>query len=279
MVENAHVGHELIAPRMQTNEQYARRARIEHMLRRSSATFLATTLVHELSQPITAINSWSAACLRLMSEEPDGREKIAERLGFVTAESHRATNIIRAFKAVVHRQIPELVDVDVNEVLSWVADLVAEDAQTAGIALSLVRADLLPPVRADQDMVAIAALILCRNSLDALKFHDGACKQLEIVSMAVENSGVVVMVRDTGPGLDRESAARLFEPLSSTKPYGVGIELPLCRALVEGLGGRLWLEKNAPSGATFAFELPSTLDGEEGDGTGTGESTIVRGGR
>ena len=107
----------------------------------------------------------------------------------------------------------------------------------------------------------MVALILCRNSLDALESHDAMRKKIEISTHAGNGSRITVSVHDTGPGVDRETAGRLFEPLWSTKPHGAGIGLALCRTVLEGLGGRLWLEHNAPTGATFAFELLTASSG------------------
>jgi signal transduction histidine kinase len=269
----------MIASPRQAKDAGAQRARLEQVLRRSSATFLASALVHELSQPLTAINTWSAACLRLADAYPESRTKLIERLEYLVAESRRATEIIRNFRASVHRYLPEPHDIDVNDILSSVADMLGEEARAAEIAISLALEKAAVPVCADQTLLAVAVFILCRNSLDALKSHDNGRKEVHIISRRMGKSGIRVSVRDTGPGLDEGSVARLFEPLSSTKPYGAGIGLALCRTMIEGMGGRLWLEANAPTGATFAFEIKSGLDGEEGDGAAIGESAPVRSGR
>jgi signal transduction histidine kinase len=138
----------------------------------------------------------------------------------------------------------------------------------------------VPPVLADPDLLALAVFILCRNSLDALGLSDGARKEVHMMSRVMPDGCVRVLVRDTGPGLDAESVETIFEPLSSTKPHGAGIGLAVCRAMLEGLGGRLWLESNTRSGAAFAFDLNSALDGEEDDvgGGGIDEESLVRGG-
>lgn len=269
----------MITTRTMPEDVDAWRARLEQVLRRSGATFLATNLIHDLSQPLTAINTWSASCLRLMETNPEARAKLTERLGFLAAESRRATDIIRGFRSAVYRQMPDPVEIDVNEVLSSVVDLLDAEAQAMGVAITLAPEEAYIPVRTDQTLLAAAVFLLCRNSLDALKAHDTARKEIHFVSHKSGKSGVVVSVSDTGPGLDEDSVGSLFEPLSSTKPYGAGIGLALCRTLIEGLGGRLWLEANAPTGATFAFELKSGLDGEESDGATVGENSIVRGGR
>jgi signal transduction histidine kinase len=265
---------------MPARDKAAERAKLEQMLRRLGATFLATRLIHDLSQPLTAINTWSSACLRLTKETPEMRPDLAERLSFLATEARRATDIIREFRAIVHRQLPDLIDVDVNAVLSNVADLLQEEAEAAGAAILVSAEKRLPPVLADADLLALAVFILCRNSLDALKLSDCARKEVHIMSRAMPDSCIRVLVRDTGPGLDAESVGTVFEPLLSTKPNGAGIGLAVCRALLEGLGGRLWLEANTRNGAAFAFDLNSALDGEEDDvgGGGIDEASLVRGG-
>jgi two-component system sensor histidine kinase DctS len=243
------------------------RAKLEQMLRRLGATFLTTKLIHDLSQPLTAINTWSSACLRLAKEAPEMPPDLAERLGFLAIEARRATDIIRDFRAIVHRHLPDLAGVDVNTVISNVADLLDEEARAAGAAISVFVEKRLPPVLADPDLLALAVFILCRNSLDALRLSDCARKEVHMMSRVM-------------PDLDAESVETIFEPLSSTKPHGAGIGLAVCRAMLEGLGGRLWLESNTRSGAAFAFDLNSALDGEEDDvgGGGIDEESLVRGG-
>ena len=244
-----------------TEGERERRAKLNQMFRRSSATFLATALVHELSQPLSAINSWSHSCLTLTGETSGANEKLAERLGFLANESRRATDIIRHFRTLMNRWAPEIADVDVNAVLSSVAELIDEEARAAGATISLALNPALPAARANWDLISMVAFILCRNSLDALESHDAMRKKIEVSTHTGNDSRIAVSVHDTGPGVDKETAGRLFEPLWSTKPHGAGIGLALCRTVLEGLGGRLWLEHNAPTGATFAFELLTASSG------------------
>jgi two-component system sensor histidine kinase DctS len=266
------IGPDMIADDIMAGTASAedRQARLGQTLRRSSATFLATTLIHDLSQPLSAINSWSSACLKLIAETPDVNGKLAERLGLLAQASRRATEIIRAFRDAVNQWQPTIVDVDVNAVLASVVGLIEEEARNIGVAVKLSLAAALPTARADPDLIAMTAYVLCQNSLDAIALHEPECRQIEICSHATDESTITVSVRDTGPGVDEETAVRLFEPLRTTKSHGAGIGLAQCRAAIETLGGRLWLQYNAPTGATFAFQVLAASGGGQRAATGIG---------
>lgn len=254
----------MMATEASTQDDSERLARLTHTLQSSTITFLASSLVHELSQPLTAINAWATACLRLMNEQPVSREKLVERLGLLAQESHRATDIVRAFRRILSRKEPEFAELDVNELLSGVTALLTDEAREAHAKISLVANAALPSVRTDPDLLEMAVFILCRNSMDALKQQTRSRRELVIRSRRSGDRTIAVSIEDTGPGIDDDALDHLFEPVASKKPYGLGLGLALCRTVIDALGGRIWLEDSSTEGTTFIFELPAMSEGEAG---------------
>ena len=117
----------------------------------------------------------------------------------------------------------------------------------------------MPLVFADRIQLQQVLLNLTMNAIEAMTQVTGA-RELLISSEADRPKGVVVVVRDSGAGLDSKSFTRLFEPFSTTKPQGMGMGLAICRSIVEAHGGRLWATTNPDRGASFHFSLPT---GEE----------------
>ena len=239
-----------------------RRTRLIQALRISSASYLTTALVHEMSQPLTAINAWATACLRLMKEDEIPREKLAERLGSLVQAAERATEVIRNFRRILNRRDPEFCEIDINRVLEEVAALLRKDAEECGVSMRLRLAPDLPFVRTDLHLLEIAVFVICQNSLDALKFRDRAFPDILVESRASDARTVEVTIADNGPGLDEQAMDHLFQPFASRKPDGLGVGLAMCHEIFEALGGRIWLKSNSGDGACFAFALPGVAKGE-----------------
>jgi two-component system sensor kinase FixL len=104
-------------------------------------------------------------------------------------------------------------------------------------------------------LIEMVVYILCRNSLDAVLLTPEPQRDVTVRTRSTQTS-VGVFISDTGPGIDARVLAHLFEPFVTSKPYGVGIGLALCRSTIESLGGRIWLEAQSGEGTTFAFQLP-----------------------
>ena len=234
----------------------ARRPNLDDALRKASAVELSAQLLHELSQPLTAINAWAGACQRQVATTGgEAADALTETLDLLVGEARRATEILRAFRALSRHVEPERASVDMNASLIAMSELLADEALTNGIDMRLDLAPDLPAAVADGGFVDLALFILCRNAIEALAGCRNGVKILTLRSHAGENE-IHVSISDTGPGLDEATVGRLFKPVASTKPNGVGVGLAACRSALEALGGRLWLELNTTDGASFAFALP-----------------------
>jgi len=124
------------------------------------------------------------------------------------------------------------------------------------VALETQLSDDVPVILADRIQLQQVILNLMMNAIEAMSGAGEGPRELLVRSGTDELQGVLVSVRDSGPGLDSKSLARLFEPFYTTKPQGMGMGLAICRSIIEAHGGRLWATTNAPHGAVFQFTLP-----------------------
>jgi signal transduction histidine kinase len=144
---------------------------------------------------------------------------------------------------------------DINETILEVIELTRSELLRHRIALETEFAQGLPLVRGDRIQLQQVTVNLVVNAVEAMS-DAGESREVLISTAADEGSGVLVSVRDSGPGLSSESLQHLFKPFYTTKPGGMGMGLSICRSIIEGHGGRIWATPNAGPGITVQFALP-----------------------
>jgi signal transduction histidine kinase len=129
-----------------------------------------------------------------------------------------------------------------------------------GISVRTQLAEGLPAIQGDRVQLQQVVLNLLINAVDAMSGMSEGVRELLISTAKTDSEGVLVAVRDSGPGLARESVDRLFESFYTTKPAGLGMGLSICRSIIEAHQGRLWASANVPRGAVFQFTVPASPD-------------------
>ncbi len=217
---------------------------------------MASTLAHELNQPLAAIANYSMGCVSRLRSEGFNREELLRTMQKASAQAERAGQIIRRVRDFVRKSEPQKAPVAVGDILEEAASVAENAASKRGARIVLnVPADL-PLVLADRIMVEQVLLNLVRNGLDAM---DNTPPSLRILKLDAELTGsdwVSVAVIDRGSGIREEAMARLFEPFYTTKAEGMGMGLNICRSIIELHQGRLWVEVNPQGGSVFRFTLP-----------------------
>jgi signal transduction histidine kinase len=145
------------------------------------------------------------------------------------------------------------VNVAVNEVIAMVRSAIAKNR----IGVSTRLEEGLVPVQGDRVQVQQVLVNLILNAVEAMASVEAGERQLRVSTEQTGDSGVLVAVRDCGPGIDTGHLERVFEAFYTTKTSGVGMGLSICRSIIDAHGGRLWAEKNEPRGAVFQFTLPT----------------------
>ena len=130
-----------------------------------------------------------------------------------------------------------------------------------GVSVQTGLAEGLAPVEGDRVQLQQVILNLILNAAEAMSAVDEGARELLISTDESRTNGVLVAVRDSGPGIDPEHVDRVFDAFYTTKPSGVGMGLSICRSIIDAHGGRLWANANEPVGAAFQFTLPGSERG------------------
>jgi two-component system, LuxR family, sensor histidine kinase DctS len=216
---------------------------------------MASTLAHELNQPLAAISSYSAGCLnRLESENADPSELkgILAKLG---KQAQRAGQIIKRVHDFVRRSEPKRELVDINALIREAIALVEPDSRKRLVRIEPALAPHLAHVPADPVMIEQVVINLIRNGMDAMADTPVAQRGLRITTRSGDEQ-VLIQVADRGSGIPPEAAARLFQPFYTTKAEGMGMGLNICRSIAELHRGKLGFEPHPGGGTIFTFALP-----------------------
>jgi len=223
---------------------------------------MATTLAHELNQPIGAASNLlrglrmrlarraaEKPALALQAEESTALERAIEQLMF-------AARVITRIREFTHSRQPRQQSLDLAALLRESAALLDWDLQRSEVALSLE----LPPepvtVRGDAVMLQQVLVNLLRNALDALRQPPTPAQPRLALRLRAEDGQALLQVQDNGCGLSEAAEKNLFLPFASTKPSGMGVGLAICRSFIELHQGRLWFSRNPERGCSFHIDLP-----------------------
>lgn len=232
--------------------------KMEHAMRLSLMGEMASSLAHEINQPLAAILSYARGCERRLARGEDA-QGLREAIGRIATQAERAGDIVRRMRDFVRKTPTRQAPLEPAGVFREA--LILFEPTAAARESLIVEADIperLPMVRADRVQLEEVILNLLQNALEAVAGQpDGRI----FFQAAQDGKTVVARVSDNGPGLNAEACEKLFEPFFTQKPGGLGLGLSLSRSIVEAHGGRLSADDGAPPGATFRFYLPIIDEG------------------
>jgi two-component system sensor kinase FixL len=238
-----------------------------HMSRFTALGEMASTLAHEINQPLTAIASYLKGCRRLL-ERMQGPEvaMLADAVGQAADQALRAGQVIRHLREFVARGEGERHIEGLPKLVEEASALALVSAKERGVHVTFALDPEASLVLADRIQVQQVLLNLIRNAIEAMQ--DAPRRQLHVTTRALPDEGLVeVGVADTGPGLAPEVAERLFQPFVTTKAHGMGVGLSICRTIVEAHGGKIRAESRPGEGTQFRFTLRA-VDRRELDDVG-----------
>ncbi|QAY97277.1 PAS domain-containing sensor histidine kinase [Methylovirgula ligni] len=233
-----------------------------HMSRFTALGEMASTLAHELNQPLTAIANYLKGSRRLLdSGQSDAVPKISEALERAAEQALRAGQIIRQLREFVARGESDRQIENLPRLIEEASALALVGVRELGVHVAFDLDPRATSVLASKIQVEQVLLNLMRNAVEAMQETDR--RLLTVSTRRLDNETVRIDVADTGPGIAPEIAAQLFQPFITTKRHGMGVGLSISRTIIEAHGGRLWAESN-PGGGTI-FRLTLKIFDEESD--------------
>jgi PAS domain S-box-containing protein len=221
---------------------------------------LAASIAHEVNQPLTAVINNSNACRRLLADNKLDPGVLQCALEQIVAEATRAASVIARIRAFITKAPPERNRLDINEIIQEVLPLTARELDKNEVQLVLQLTEALPTVLGDRVQLQQVLLNLIVNAIEAMTIVKNRPRLLCVQSQVDQLGDVLVAVRDSGAGLNSD-ADLVFTPFFTTKAHGMGLGLSISRSLIQGHGGRLWIEPNSPHGTVFCFTLPAEIGG------------------
>lgn len=227
---------------------------LAHFQRLNVGWEMASAMGHELNQPLTAAMNYSQAAVRYLKAPSPDLERASDALAKGINQIELAGQTIHGLKNFMRKSDLHLAHARVADIVDHAFSLVSADANIANVALQASDMTALPSVMADQVQIVQVLVNLLRNAVQAIA-STGMESGTVIVEALASADSVVVSVADTGPGLDPQIAARLFEPFVTTKASGMGLGLAISKSILDAHAGNLCAEMFR-SGMKFKFTLP-----------------------
>jgi len=231
------------------------RGELVHVSRLSAMGTMASTLAHELNQPLTAIASYGQAAGSLFEDtEQFDRETLREIVADMAEQALRAGAIVRRLREFVARGEVNKTIEDLPRLINEASALALVGSREKGVDSHFIFDPEATPVLADRVQIQQVLFNLIRNAIEAMASSDK--RQLGVETRLEDEDMVQISVSDTGPGIAPEIVERLFQAFSSTKDSGMGLGLSICRTIVEAHGGRIAAKQLPEGGTQFYFTLP-----------------------
>ena len=238
---------------------------VTHMTRFTALGEMASTLAHEINQPLTAITNYLKGCHRLLEKMDDAPAPVLrDALSKAADQALRAGRIIQRLREFVARGESERRIESLPKLIEDASTLALVGAREHGIAVMFRLDPTADLVLADRIQIQQVLVNLMRNAIEVMS-EGGTVRRLDIATAAGPDDQVEVTVADTGAGLAPEVAKQLFQPFVTTKRKGMGLGLSICRTIVEAHGGKIWVESPPDGGTIFHFTLRAAAHERETD--------------
>ncbi len=235
-------------------------AELFHMSRFTTLGEMASTLAHEINQPLTAIANYLKGCRRILERmEGDPVPMLRDAVNQAAEQALRAGQVIRRLREFVARgEIGRHVE-NLPKLVQEASALALVGAKERGVRVGYSFDPAAELVLADRIQIQQVLVNLIRNAIEAM--YDAPLRELTVATAKTDGM-VELSVTDTGTGIAPEIAAQLFQPFMTTKPHGMGVGLSICRTIVESHGGRIWAEPRPGGGTVFRFTLRAVEEEE-----------------
>jgi PAS domain S-box-containing protein len=237
-------------------------AELAHVTRVMTMGELASSIAHEINQPLAGATANGNAGLRWLARDPPDLDEARACLQRIIRDGRRAGEVIARMRTFVRKAEPQKVRLAIHDVIAEVIALANGELRRHGVLLTTDLAAHLPPVLADRIQLQQVLLNLLLNGMEAMRGVTERPRALIVRAQPEEDAAIRVAVEDAGVGIAPQDLERLFTPFFTTKPEGMGLGLAISRSIVEAHGGKLWATPNLGPGVTVHFTLP-TADGSQ----------------
>ncbi len=231
-------------------------AELAHAARLSTVGEIASSIAHELNQPLCAATAYAQAAADLMRHQPDASGRAIEILDQVVQQAERAGQIVRHVRDLVRKGDGVKASMQLAPILREALSLVEAEAREKGIELQIELAPALPAVAVNPIQIQQVILNLVLNAIEAMVDTPPDSRRISVTCGRQPDQSVRVEVIDQGPGIEPDKLEKIFEPFESTKREGMGLGLSISRSIIDAHGGRLWASSGPERGARFVFVLP-----------------------
>ncbi|AGA33183.1 multi-sensor signal transduction histidine kinase [Thioalkalivibrio nitratireducens DSM 14787] len=257
------VAHVDISERVRMEQEArVRREEVAHAARLSSVTVLAASLVHELSQPLAAVNLYGESVAALARSEPLDQERLLATADELREQVARAVGILDGLRRFMRRGELQTEPCALEERIRQAMGLVGPLARRKRVRMFLDHGDASIPVKVNPLQIEQVMVNLLCNGIEAIDRGDCRTRKIDIRAEILDGEARVT-VADTGPGFSPEWLARVFDVFETEKETGMGMGLAVSRTIVEAHGGHLWAESGPDGGALLTFTLPVHMPEDE----------------
>src|SRR5215470_1870801 len=237
-------------------------AEIARIARITTVGELAASIAHELNQPLGSIVMTGDACLHWLAAKPPNLDEARQAVEAIIRDGTRASSVLVRTRGLLRRGEQVRERSDINGVIMEVIALLDGELRRNGVSLRTEMPKKLPPVVVDRVLLQQVILNLIMNAMEAMRGVGNRARVLRIRTEEQHSGSIVVLVQDSGLGLDTQHLSRIFEAFYTTKAQGIGMGLTISRSIIEAHGGRLWAVANDGAGSTFCFTLPIEAGGK-----------------
>jgi PAS domain S-box-containing protein len=229
---------------------------LAHLNRLGIMGELTASLAHEILHPIATARNNARAAARFLDMSPPNMAEVREALACIVRDADRGKAIVNRIRDHIKKAPPRHELFDLNEAIEEVIEMVRAPIEKNTVSVRTRLAPGLNSVWGDRVQLQQVVLNLVLNAVEAMGSVAEGARTLTIRTES-DAAGILVLVHDSGPGIDPEHLQRVFDPFYTTKDSGLGMGLSICRSIIAAHGGRLWADADQPRGAVFQFTLPA----------------------
>jgi PAS domain S-box-containing protein len=246
-----------ISDRKQAEEERQRhRQEIAHVMRLGTMGEIASSMAHELNQPLTALASYCDAAMALARNLPEPPQSLFDILGRATEQAHRAGDIIRHLREFVGKGKDAIRPLDLDRVIEDLGVLLGSELKTAKVTLEQQLGSQGRTVMANKVQIEQVLVNMVMNSVEAIQGYRTTGGKVVLRTCLLEGGDVEVTVTDDGPGINPGIFDKMFNSFQTSKASGMGMGLSISRSIIEAHGGKIWADRQRHDGAMFGFSLP-----------------------